>query len=85
VECNYSNLFTRSFFLDRPTKLITGLRFSGTFLSSNYSFASQYRREDPNNSDMSFVSDLIIKRKLDNESIKNFDEIEKLFETIEEL
>jgi hypothetical protein len=89
-ECHHSLPYNRIYFLNRPNKLISGIEFGGQFLSPRYygsNGSSKYSLEEflkAANNDKSIVNKLVLDRKLDAESIKNYDAIEKLFETIEE-
>lgn len=75
-------------FVDRPTKLISGLVFGGEFLSSSYDSMADNICIEVGNTNKQLVKDLeqmIVEKNLDTESIKNLDTLEKVFETIEEI
>ena len=67
---------------DRPGEQISGLGFGGSFLSTAYSSITQAlcQVDDQNSRDR--FNKLIKERRLDAESIKNLDTIDKVFETI---
>jgi hypothetical protein len=75
--------FNRLYFYDRPTKLISGLQFRSEFLSSEYDPLPKLDSDKKRNEQL--LNNLVLERKLDTESIRNYDTIEKVFETIEEI
>lgn len=67
---------------DRPGEQISGLAFGGSFLSTAYSSITQAlcQVDDQNSRDR--FNKLVKERRLDSESIKKLDTINKVFETI---
>lgn len=76
---------SRVLLVDRPGEQISGLAFGGSFLSTAYSSITQALCQVDDQNSRERFNKLIKERRLDAESTKNLDTIDKVFETIKPL
>lgn len=78
--------YIRFMYIFTPNKRIPYFKFSGEFLSEKYSRLIRYNNLDkfyPTDEEFNILNQAILDRRLDEESMKNYDTIEKVFETVE--
>jgi hypothetical protein len=74
--------YSRFYLADRPNKEISGLVFGGGFLSKQTrKYIDNFSEDDT--VEIEAFNKAVVERKIDEESMKNFDLYEKIFETIE--
>jgi len=82
TQCIEYDPLKRIYYLNRPSKIISGIVFASDFLSNKYDLEKMLALIEGNNDK---INALVLERRLDTESISNYDTLEKLFETIEEI
>ena len=80
-QCNPFTYFSRYMYINRPNKKYPGLVIGGGFTSEFLDEIISKAELDPKY--LNGLNKALIDRRLDNESMKNFDTIEKVFETVE--
>lgn len=81
---NLIELFQRNMYLYKPNKKIAYFKLSGEFLSKKYAeFYDNSSGNSPPEGEYEKINQALLDRRLDSESMKNFDTIEKVFETVE--
>ena len=84
ADCGHSiwGSGARVLLIDRPGEQISGLAFGESFLSTAYSSTTQALCQVDDQSSKEKFNKLIKERRLDVESIKKLDTVDKVFETI---